>query len=145
MPVPKMPKIRSVTEKSTVKMSKVHTFDITKAYAIFDQLLLAKVIKLRPGHNIPKAEELKGKTYCKYHNSNKHMMNNYVVFQDGIQSGIDNGKLKFPEKKIGFDADPFPTATVSRVDTRLPRDKGKGKAEFVSIRTRPQTEILGHD
>ena len=35
---------------------------MTKADVIFDQLLLAKIIKLRPGHNIPKAEELKGKT-----------------------------------------------------------------------------------
>ncbi|KAM0989358.1 hypothetical protein ACFX2A_013432 [Malus domestica] len=55
-------KTRSSTEE-TAKTSKVYTFDITKAEAIFDQLLLAKIIKLRLGHNIPKAEELKGKTY----------------------------------------------------------------------------------
>ncbi|KAM1196035.1 hypothetical protein ACFX2J_022453 [Malus domestica] len=71
--------------EETVKM-KVYTFDITKADAIFDQLLLAKIIKLRSGHNIPKAEELKGKIYCKYHNSNKHTMNNCVMFRDDIQS-----------------------------------------------------------
>ncbi|KAM1851233.1 hypothetical protein ACFX13_015329 [Malus domestica] len=68
--------------------------------AIFDQLLSAKIIKLRPGHNIPKAEELKGKIYCKYHNSSKHTTNNCVVFRDNVQSWIDNGKLKFPEKKM---------------------------------------------
>ena len=132
---PKDAKTRSAPEESTVKTSKVYTFDITKADAIFDQLLLAKIIKLRPGHNIPKAEELKGKMYCKYHNSNKHTTNNCVVFRDVIQSWIDNGKLKFPEKKMGVDTDPFPTATVSMVDARLPKDKGKGKAEFVPMRS----------
>ncbi|KAM2185620.1 hypothetical protein ACFX1Q_030603 [Malus domestica] len=57
-----------------------------KVEAIFDQLLSAKIIKLRPGHNIPKAKELKGKTYCKYHNSTKHATNNCVIFRDDIQS-----------------------------------------------------------
>ncbi|KAM1309879.1 hypothetical protein ACFX2I_006583 [Malus domestica] len=55
-------KTRSTTE-GTLKPSKVYTFDITKADAIFDQLLSARIIKLRPGHNILKAEELKGKIY----------------------------------------------------------------------------------
>ncbi|KAM1584450.1 hypothetical protein ACFX1Z_037428 [Malus domestica] len=90
-------KTRSTTEE-TMKTSKVYTFDIIKAKAIFDQLLLAKIIKLRPGHNIPKAEELKGKMYCKYHNLTKHATNNCVVFCDDIQNWIDKGKLKFPEK-----------------------------------------------
>ncbi|KAM2464054.1 hypothetical protein ACFX1W_003325 [Malus domestica] len=70
------------------------------ADAIFDQLLSARIIKLRPGHNIPMVEELKGNIYCKYHNSSKHTTNKYVVFRDNIQSWIDNGKLRFPEKKM---------------------------------------------
>ncbi|KAM2825873.1 hypothetical protein COP1_035605 [Malus domestica] len=78
-------KTRLATEE-TAKTSKVCTFEITKAKAIFDQLLLAKFIKLRPGHNIPKVEKLKGKTYCKYHTSTKHTTNNCVVFRDDIQS-----------------------------------------------------------
>ena len=130
---PKDSKTRSAPEESTIKTSKVYTFDITKADAIFDQLLLAKIIKLRPGHNIPKVEELKGKTYCKYHDSNKHMTNNCVVFRDAIQSWINNGKLKFPEKKIGVDIDPFPTATLSMIDAHLPGVKGKRKVEFFPI------------
>ncbi|KAM2033421.1 hypothetical protein ACFX1T_015311 [Malus domestica] len=124
-------KSRSATE-GTLKPSKVYTFDTTKADAIFDQLLSARIIKLRPGHNIPKAEELKGKVYCKYHNSSKHTTNNCVVFRDNVQSWIDNGKLKFPEKKMSIDADPFPTATVNMVNAYLPKDKGKGKAEVVA-------------
>ncbi|KAM1006405.1 hypothetical protein ACFX2A_003165 [Malus domestica] len=74
------PKSRSTSEETSIKTSKIYTFDITKADAIFNQLLLARIIKLRPGHNILKAKELKGKIYCKYHNSNKHMTNNCVVF-----------------------------------------------------------------
>ncbi|KAM1607582.1 hypothetical protein ACFX1Z_028148 [Malus domestica] len=124
-------KTRSATE-GTLKPSKVYTFDITKADAIFDQLLLARIIKLQPGHNIPKAKELKGKIYCKYHNSSKHTTNNCVVFRDNVQSWIDNGKLRFLEKKMSVDTDPFPTATVNMVNACLPKDKGKGKAEAVS-------------
>ncbi|KAM1757613.1 hypothetical protein ACFX11_006850 [Malus domestica] len=125
-------KTRSATEE-TMKTSKVYTFDITKADEIFDQLLSAKIIKLQPGHTIPKAEELKEKIYCKYHNSSKHTTNNCIVFRDNIQSWIDNGKLSFLEKKMSVDTDPFPTATVNMVDARLPSDKGKGKAEVATM------------
>ncbi|KAM1140989.1 hypothetical protein ACFX19_041712 [Malus domestica] len=131
-------KSRSATE-GTLKPSKVYTFDITKADAIFDQLLSARIIKLRPGHNIPKAEELKGKVYCKYHNSSKHTTNNCVVFRDNVQSWIDNGKLKFLEKRMSIDTDLFPTATVNMVDAYLPKDKGKGKAEVVETQ-RPRNQ-----
>ncbi|KAM1990193.1 hypothetical protein ACFX15_031475 [Malus domestica] len=124
-------KTRSAIEEIT-KTSKVYTFDITKADAIFDQLLSSRIIKLRPGHNIPKVEELKGKIYCKYHNSSKHTTNNCVVFRDNVQSRIDNGKLRFLEKKMSVDTDPFPTATVNMVDARLPKDKRKEKAEVVT-------------
>ncbi|KAB2604032.1 hypothetical protein D8674_042381 [Pyrus ussuriensis x Pyrus communis] len=113
------------------KSSKVYTFDITKADAIFDQLLAAKIIKLRPGHIIPKADELKGKVYCKYHNSNKHATNNCVVFRDTIQSWIEKGKLKFPEKQMAVDVNPFPSTTIGMVDAHLP--KNKGKAEYVPV------------
>ncbi|KAM1568992.1 hypothetical protein ACFX10_034166 [Malus domestica] len=119
--------------EATVKMSKVYTFDITKVDAIFDQLLLAKIVKLWPGHNIPKAEDLKGKMFCKYHNSNKHTTNNCVIFHDAIQNWIDNGKPKFLEKPpMTVDADPFLWATISMVHAHLPKDKGKGKVEFVN-------------
>ncbi|KAM1986984.1 hypothetical protein ACFX15_034306 [Malus domestica] len=130
-------KTRSTTEE-TVKTSKVYTFDITKADVILDQLLLAKIIKLRLGHNIPKAEELKGKTYCKYHNSTKHTTNNCTVFRDDIQSWIDKGKLKFPEKQMVVDVNPFHSATVGMVEAHFPKNKGKGKGEFVPIQQVPK-------
>ena len=77
---PKDVKTQPISKESAVKTTKVYTFDITKADTIFDQLLLAKIIRLRPGHNIPKAEELKWRIYCKYHDSSKHATNNCVVF-----------------------------------------------------------------
>ncbi|KAM1600637.1 hypothetical protein TB2_024419 [Malus domestica] len=125
-------KTRSATEE-IAKTSKVYTFDITKAEAIFDQLLLAKIIKLGLGHNIPKVEELKGKTYCKYHNSTTHITNNYVIFRDDIQSWIDKGKLKFPEKRMTVDTNPFPSATVVMVDAHFPKSKGKEKVGFALV------------
>ncbi|KAM1926742.1 hypothetical protein ACFX13_033877 [Malus domestica] len=139
-------KTRSTTEEMA-KPSKVYTFDITKAEVIFDQLLLAKIIKLRLGHNIPKAEEHKGKTYCKYHNSTKNTTNNCVIFRDDIQSWIDKGKLKFPKKRMVVDVDPFPSTTIGMVDAHLPKSKGKWKAEFVPVQhvlkknSRPRLKI----
>lgn len=70
---------------------------------------------------------------------NKHTTNNYVVFRDTIQRWIDNGKLKLPEKpQMIVDADHFPPATVSMVDAHLPRDKKKGKAEFIPTQYAPK-------
>ncbi|KAM1624511.1 hypothetical protein ACFX2K_022682 [Malus domestica] len=71
-------------EKISKSPSRGTIYKNPTAEVIFDHLLSAKIIKLRPGHNIPKAEELKGKTYCKYHNLTKHAANNYVIFRDGI-------------------------------------------------------------
>ncbi|KAM1016893.1 hypothetical protein COP2_047739 [Malus domestica] len=133
-----------LVSKETVKTSKVYTFNITKADAIFDQLLMAKIIKLRPEHNIHKSKELKGKTYCKYHNSNKHTTNNRVVFRDIIQSWIDKGKLKFPEKKMNVDVDPFPLVTVGMVYAYFPKNKGKGNVEFIPIQHVP-SRTIGRD
>lgn len=90
---------------------------------------MVKIIKLQPGHTIPKAEDLKGKVYCKYHNSGKHAKNNYVVFRDAIQSW--NRKLKFLEKnQMLVDTNPFPNTTIGMVDAYLPEkesQKLKGK------------------
>ena len=42
---------------------------------------------------------------------------------------------------MGVDTDPFPTTTVGMVDAHLPRDKGKGKIEFLSARYIPRKGI----
>ena len=51
---PKDTKVRSTSEETVVKTSKAYTFDITKADAIFDQLLLAKIINFGQGTTFPK-------------------------------------------------------------------------------------------
>ena len=98
---------------------RTYTFDIRKADLIFDQLLAAKLIKLSVGHVIPPVEQMKGKLFCKFHNSWKHSTNNCVIFRDIVQDLIDQGKLKFPDMvapTMKVDTDPFPTATVNMVN-----------------------------
>ncbi|CAL8988544.1 unnamed protein product [Prunus brigantina] len=65
---------------------KAYTFDLTRAEAIFDLLFSEKKVKLSFGHKIPKPEELKGKTFCKYHSSWSHNTNNFVVLRDPCRS-----------------------------------------------------------
>ncbi|XP_021822265.1 uncharacterized protein LOC110763735 [Prunus avium] len=81
--------------KFATRETKAYTFDLTRAEAIFDLLLAEKKVKLSFGHKIPKAEELKGKTFCKYHSSWSHGTNNCVVLRDVIQKLIDEKKLQF--------------------------------------------------
>ncbi|CAL2277298.1 unnamed protein product [Prunus armeniaca] len=71
---------------------KTYTFELTKAEGIFYLLLAEKKVKLLFGHKIPKGNELKGKTLCKYHNSWFHSTNNYIVLRDVIQKLIDEKK-----------------------------------------------------
>ena len=64
------------------------TFDLTKADDIFDHLFAANFLKLPKGVKTPSPEELKGKMYCKWHNSWSHSTKNCIVFQDRIQEQI---------------------------------------------------------
>ncbi|XP_016652404.1 PREDICTED: uncharacterized protein LOC107881893 [Prunus mume] len=75
--------------KFATRETKAYTFDLTRAEAIFDLLLTEKNVKLSFGHKIQKPEELKGKTFCKYHSSLSHNTNNCVVLRDVIQKLID--------------------------------------------------------
>lgn len=100
---------------------RTYTFDIRKADLIFDQLLVAKLIKLSFGHDLSSIEQLKEKIFCKFHNFWRHSTNNCVIFRDVIQDLIEQGKLKFPEKPqptMKVDSDPFPAATVNMVEVR---------------------------
>ncbi|XP_021822417.1 uncharacterized protein LOC110763842 [Prunus avium] len=84
--------------KFATREMKAYTFDLTRAEAIFDLLVAEKKVKLSFSHKTPKPEELKGKTFCKYHSSWSHNTNNCVVLRDVIQKLIDEKKLQFPEK-----------------------------------------------
>ena len=46
-----------------------YDFDVTKTEQIFDLLLKEKQLQLTAGHQIPSASELKGRKYCKWHNT----------------------------------------------------------------------------
>ncbi|XP_058202578.1 uncharacterized protein LOC131317013 [Rhododendron vialii] len=97
---------------STGKSNRVYTFDITRAEAIFDQLMVDKLVKLHPGHKFPSPEEMKGREYCKYHNSWSHTTNNCIIFRDDIQDKIEREEFRFEpkdKKAMGVDANPFPS------------------------------------
>ena len=61
-------------------------------------------------HRIPNKDELRGKAYCKYHNSWNDTTNACWGFKNVIQDKINKGILKFPNKKetMEIDKDPFP-------------------------------------
>jgi len=46
-----------------------YDLDVTKTEQIFDLLLKEKQLELTAGHQIPSANELKGRKYCKWHNT----------------------------------------------------------------------------
>ncbi|CAL8163075.1 unnamed protein product [Prunus armeniaca] len=106
----------------------VYSFDLTKVDALFDEMLLQKAIETP--HRIPKPEELKGRQYCRWHNSWNHSTNSCVVFRDVIHEGITAGRLKLAEKSPSVTTDPFPQPQVNIVNLNWPEQK----------RSRPTTE-----
>ena len=46
-----------------------YTFKLAKTEEIFDFLVKEKFISFPKDHQIPSKDELRGKTYCKYHDS----------------------------------------------------------------------------
>ncbi|CAL9029559.1 unnamed protein product [Prunus brigantina] len=114
-----MSKFSGTSQKAVV--TKSYTFDISKAEQIFDQLLKEKIIKLSNYHDIPSANELRNKTYCKFHNVWSHTTINCLVFRNAVQDLIDRKILKFPEKAtMGVDQNPFPNAQVNMVNANFP-------------------------
>ncbi|XP_059639356.1 uncharacterized protein LOC132281699 [Cornus florida] len=108
----------SSAKRNIFKAGKQYVFDISKAEQIFDHLLSNKIIKVTGVHKIPSADEIKGREYCKYHNSWNHATNNCVVFRNVIQAQIEKGAWKFPEKKkevMSVDSDPFPALVSSNM------------------------------
>ena len=69
-----------------------------------------KFITFPKDHWIPNKDELRGKAYCKYHNSWNHTTNACWDFKNVIHDRINKGILKFPNKKetMEIDEDPFP-------------------------------------
>ena len=76
-----------------------YTFEVVKIEEIFDFLMKEKFITFSKDHWIPNKDELRGKAYCKYHNSWNHTTNACWGFRNVIQNRINKRILKFPEKK----------------------------------------------
>jgi hypothetical protein len=83
------------------------TFDVSKCDHKFDELLRLGHIKI--SHVIPPLEELKRRTYCKFHNSHSHATNDCNVFRRQVQSAMNKGRLIFLEMKVN--KTPFPIHT----------------------------------
>ena len=106
-------------KKQAFEARKAYTFDLTLVDQIFYALYTKKLIQLDNGHKMTKAEDLKGKEFCKWHNSCRHLTNNCVVFRNVIQESIDKGILKFANKPIGVDTNPFPEVSSNMVTPNL--------------------------
>ena len=52
-----------------------YTFKVAKTEEIFDFLVKEKLITFPKDHRIPNKDELRGRTYCMYHNSWNHTTN----------------------------------------------------------------------
>ncbi|XP_028122709.1 uncharacterized protein LOC114319846 [Camellia sinensis] len=110
--------------KKNVAMShRQYSFDLSKADALFDELLANKFLTLTPGHNIPKEKDSFSKEYCKWHNFFRHSTNNCVTFQNCVQDLIQKGILKYAKKDKGvmaIDSDLFPNMVkINMVSTNF--------------------------
>ena len=97
-------------KKQIVGMQVQYPFEVAKTEEIFDFLVKEKFIAFPKDHWIPNKDELRGKTYCKYHNSWNHTTNACWGFRNVIQDMINKGILKFPNKKevLAINEDLFP-------------------------------------
>ena len=84
-----------------------NSFDVTKADKIFDVLLKDKKFSLSDNHKIPSFEKRKGKRYSKFHNAFGHWTDSCLRFRDMVQKAIDKRSLKFEDKPMQVDIDPF--------------------------------------
>jgi hypothetical protein len=85
-----------------------YTFNVAKCDRIFDYLLQEKQIKLPSNHVIPLSEQLEKHVYYKWYNSYSHATNDCNIFYRQVQSGINEGQLKFTESpQMKLDKDPF--------------------------------------
>ncbi|XP_059638807.1 uncharacterized protein LOC132281087 [Cornus florida] len=108
----------SAARKGPADTGKNYSFDLSKTDQIFDHLMADKMIFLPKGHRIPSASDLKGKKYCKYHNSWNHATNDCIVLRGVLQKAINECTLKFPEKSsetMKVDTNPFPKIASTNV------------------------------
>jgi hypothetical protein len=104
------------------------TFNVAKCDKIFDELVKSCNIKVT--RTIPPLNEIKGRAYCKWHNSFSNATNDRNDFRRHIQSTINEDRLSFQEMQV--DTQPFPVNVIEPANKNVlvrPEvvDKGKGK------------------
>jgi hypothetical protein len=92
--------------------SKGFDFDVSKVEQIFDLLLKEKQLKFPEGCKIPTAQELQGRSYCKWHNSFTHGTGDCKELQRQIQSAIEQGRLILGQYAMKVDTQPFPNVNM---------------------------------
>ncbi|KAG5068559.1 hypothetical protein JHK85_000936 [Glycine max] len=105
-----------------------YDFDISKAYRIFEHLIKDQQIRLKKGHKIQSLDKLKGKKYCKWHNSYIHFTTNCIVFRKDVHRALKEDHFKLANKglaKMEVDTDPFPKLDINMVSYEEPSSKSK--------------------
>jgi hypothetical protein len=83
-------------------------FDVSKVEQIFNLLLKEKQLKFPEGYKPPTAQELKGRSYCKWHDSFTHSTSDCKELCRQIQSAIEQGRLILGQTAMKVDTQRFP-------------------------------------
>ena len=113
---PKLNKIQSKGKESNANNNGEPSFDASKANEIFDALLKDGQITIPSGQKVATPAEIKGRPYCKWHNTFTHTTSQCYHFKKEIIKAIKSGRLKY--QNMGIDNEPFPqlmVATISAV------------------------------
>jgi hypothetical protein len=87
-------------------------FDVSKVEQIFDLLLKEKQLKLPEGSKFPTAQELQGRSYCKWHHSFTHHTSDCKELCRQIQSAIEQGRLILGQNAMKVNTKPFPSVNM---------------------------------
>jgi hypothetical protein len=87
-------------------------FDVSKVEQIFDPLLKEKQLKLPEGCKLPTAQELQGRSYCKWYQTFTHNTSDCKELCRQIQSAIEQGRLILGQNAMKVDTQPFPSVNM---------------------------------
>jgi hypothetical protein len=87
-------------------------FDMSKVEQIFDLLLKEKQLMFPEGYKPPTAQELKGRSYCKWHDSFTHSTSGCKELRRQIQSAIEQGRLILGQTAMKVDTQHFPSVNM---------------------------------
>jgi hypothetical protein len=85
---------------------------VSKVEQLFDLLLKEKQLKFPEGCKIPTAQELQGRSYCKWHNTFTHGTDDCKELRRQIQSAIEQSRLILGQYAMKVDTQPFPNINM---------------------------------